>query len=329
MRVLLGLLLVLLIVPGWSGYDKLPLPKGGELRVAPVALHPGDPRVRRAGRLRYLGGIALESADPGFGGFSALHVAGGRFLLLGDGGNLLAFRMGGDGRPRDARLFPLPAGPGTGWRKRDRDSESLAHDPATGRWWVGFENHDQIWRYAPGFARAERGRAPREMRRWSEGGGAEAMTRLADGRFVVISEQARPRRAPGGKRPRARAGLIFAGDPTAPGARPATFSYRPARGYDPVDMTELPDGRVLVLERGFDLPFSWLTRVAIVARGAIRPGAMVEGEEIARLQTPLVADNFEGVAVGREGGRTLVWLLSDDNNTRLQRTLLLKFALEG
>jgi len=57
--------------------------------------------------------------------------------------------------------------------------------------------------------------------------------------------------------------------------------------------------------------------------------AVVRGREIARLETPLVHDNIEGVAVTREGGRTTIWLVSDDNQSMMQRTLLLKFRLEG
>jgi hypothetical protein len=34
---------------------------------------------------------------------------------------------------------------------------------------------------------------------------------------------------------------------------------------------------------------------------------------------------MEGLAVTQEGGRTIVWLASDDNLLPLQRTLLLKF----
>lgn len=330
MRVLWALLLVLVAVPRWAGEERLPLPQGGGRLVSePVLLHADDPRVRRTGRLRFEGGIALSARDAGFGGYSALHVAGDRFVLLGDGGNLLAFRMGGDLRPRAARLFALPGGPTTGWRKADRDSEALAFNPASRRWWVAFENHNAIWRYAPGFARAERGRRPTAMRRWPTAGGPEAMVRLADGRFVVLGESARPRRGPDGKRPRGRVGLIFPRDPTDPAVRPAAFLYRPAPGYDPVDLAELPDGRVLVLERGFRLPFRWLTRVVLLPRGAIRPGALVSGREVGRLGAPMIADNFEGIAAVREGGRTVVWLVSDDNDSVLQRTLLLKFALIG
>lgn len=293
-----------------------------------VALDPARPGLRRVGALRYLGGVELSADDPGFGGYSALAVQGGRFTLLGDKGNLLAFTMGVDWRPRAARLSELPAGPSTGWRNGDRDSESLAFDPRTGRWWVGFEVFDAIWRYGPGFARGERGRAPAAMRGWPSTGGAEAMARLADGRFVVLGERALLPHGPGGRRPAGRVGLIFAGDPTTPGLKPARFAYRPATGFDPVDMAELPDGRVLVLERRFALPFRWSNRLAMVARGAIRPGAVVEGREVARLAAPLVHDNFEGLAVTVEGGATVLWLASDDNQLALQRTLLLKFRLD-
>ena len=55
---------------------------------------------------------------------------------------------------------------------------------------------------------------------------------------------------------------------------------------------------------------------------------MIRGRSIAALAPPLVHDNFEGMAITREGGATILWLVSDDNQSMLQRTLLLKFALE-
>lgn len=329
MRALLALLLILLTTPRWAGEAQRPVQVGPvALAARRVALDPARPGLGHVGGLRYLGGVELRADARSFGGYSALAAGGGRFLMLGDKGNLLSFRMGSDWRPRAARLGDLPGGPGTGWRNQNRDAESLTFDPRTGRWWVGFEVFDQIWRYAPGFARAERGRAPIAMRRWPSTGGAEAMARLADGRFVVLGERARLPRGRDGKRPAGRVGLIFAGDPTDPRVRPARFAYRPAAGFDPVDMAELPDGRVLVLERRFALPFRWSSRLAVVARGAIRPGAVVAGRTVAVLAAPLVADNFEGLAVAREGGRTVLWLVSDDNQLPVQRTLLLKFGFD-
>ena len=98
-------------------------------------------------------------------------------------------------------------------------------------------------------------------------------------------------------------------------------------GYRVSDATLLPDGRLLIVNRRFE----WLEGVSaaltVVDAGALRAGAIIQGREIARLQPPLTVDNMEGVSVTVENGRTIVWLVSDDNFFPLQQTLLLKFAL--
>ena len=57
-------------------------------------------------------------------------------------------------------------------------------------------------------------------------------------------------------------------------------------------------------------------------------GAIVERVEIATFRAPIIADNLEAMSLTREGGRTILWIASDDNYNPLQRTLLLKFALD-
>ena len=93
-------------------------------------------------------------------------------------------------------------------------------------------------------------------------------------------------------------------------------------------LSELPDGRLLVLNRWFGPPFRFANVLVLIDPRAIRPGAVVRGREIARLVAPLTHDNVEGVAATVEGGRTIVWLVSDDNHSRWERTLLLKFRLD-
>ena len=66
----------------------------------------------------------------------------------------------------------------------------------------------------------------------------------------------------------------------------------------------------------------------VVAPAAIRAGGEMAGEELAEWSPPLTSDNFEGIAVRRnDSGETLIYIVSDDNFSPLQRTLLLMFAL--
>jgi hypothetical protein len=57
---------------------------------------------------------------------------------------------------------------------------------------------------------------------------------------------------------------------------------------------------------------------------------VLAGEEILRLDgEALPAENWEGVAAVRHGGQVVVALVADDNESRLQRSLMLLFALRG
>jgi hypothetical protein len=319
----LVILFVLVLVPSWTGDPRLPLYDGVPMvTFSRVSLDDNDPARTRVGALTYLGGIRLRSDDSAFGGFSAMHIAGERFTMLADGGLGYSFTMGRDLVPRAAQFWEVPDGPGTGWSRSDRDSESLAVDPANGRAWVGYEHANAIWRYAPGLTRAEAHRAPQGMRDWPLNGGAEALVRLRSGRFLVISESKGGR---GG-----RMALAFDRDPTDRRARSFAFAYRPPAGYSPTDAAELPDGRLLVLNRAASLRDGFTAVLTLVdLRRRLRSGATLRGREIARFEAPVIHDNFEALAITREGDDAIVWIASDDNPPSLfQRSLLLKFRLE-
>ncbi|TPG16631.1 esterase-like activity of phytase family protein [Sphingomonas koreensis] len=323
MRMLLSVLLVLLLVPTFSTVAPGPrLGSAPRMAATRVPLDAHDPTVRRVGRLTFLGGISLTSPDSGFGGFSSMTLERDRFTLLSDGGNIIDFRMDSRMIPQDVHFANLPDGPGTGWEKIDRDSESMALDPATGDRWVGFESYNAIWRYAKGFARAEASVRPKTMADWPVTGGAELLVRLRNGHFLTISET--------GRFPHSddREAILFDRDPTIDGQHGFRFAYRPPAGYDPSDAVELPDGDLLVLNRRFALPYNFTAILTIVSRRAIRPGAPVSGKEIARFAAPLIHDNFEALAVTRQRGQIIVWMASDDNQSMLERSLLLKFRLE-
>lgn len=311
---------VLLLAPGWSGEERLKLPETpARILARPILLDPGAPSRRQVGALTFLNGVELTSPDRAFGGFSALLARGDAFMLLNDGGNVARFRLGPNGRVSEPSFAPLPAGPGTGWTKQQRDGEALAFDPHTGRLWIAFERANAIWRYGPDLRSAERAVRPVAMSHWRRNGGAEAMARLADGRFLVIAEERT--RGPG------REALLFTGDPTD-GREPLRFRYLPPDGFDPSDATQLPDGRVLVLNRWWGPPLRFRSALTVLDAGAMRPGAVIKGREIARIAPPLQTENFEGVAATLDQGRTVIWLLSDAGTPRFERTLLLRFGLD-
>lgn len=317
-RIVFVIAAMLVTAPTWDGPPRLPLfgPRA-ELRI--VALPP--PANPVSGRLRWLAGARLESNDPAFGGFSALAVAGRRFTVLNDGGNFVQFTLDRRFDAAVARFGALPDGPYGGWEKRDRDSESLAVGP-DGRFWIGFERANAVWRYSPDLMHAEGSVRPRAMRRWPTNGGAEAMVRIADGRFVVFSEGSLWRGKPG------RAALVLAGDPIANPDRGFRFSYVPAPGFAVADAATLPGGDILVLERRWRLPLRFESRLALLKVAALKPGARVSGAELGRIAPRWPTENYEGVAATREGAATILWLVSDNDQAWWRPSYLLKLRLD-
>lgn len=289
------------------------------LSFTPLPLDAGDPARRRVGDLAYLGGWELRADTPYFGSISSLHVEGGEATALSDAGLLFRFPLPGPaGGAALVRLDALPNGPGPPLPKSNRDSESMWLE---GPWlWAGFENRNMVWRYRRSDLATIAAAQPAPMRRWRRNAGAEAMARLADGRFLVLSEGLSD------GRPESDA-VLFDGDPADPRTPAQALSYRRVPGYRVTDAAVLPDGRLLILNRRV----GWLDGLSAVLMVAdvrgLRAGSVIEGREVARLQSPLAVDNMEALSVTQEGGRTILWIASDDNFFPLQRTLLLKFAL--
>lgn len=280
-----------------------------------LALQPLEITDRRAGETVVVGAWWLTSSYPAFGSYSALvPIGGGRFLAASDTGRVLDF-----GRPG------APASPPTmdffaGRREYNKflvDIEAMTRDPASGRIWTAYEGSNTIERFEADFSAPARIR-PIAMRGWSGNTGPEAMTRLADGRFLVISEGREGWL--GGASP----ALLFPADPVD-GAEPVSFRFRAPDGFRPVDAALLPDGRVLVLVRRFNwLPPSFANRILVADPAQIAVGAEWRGRQIAAITAPLPSDNYEGLAVEPAAAGTVrLWLISDDNRNKFQRTLLL------
>lgn len=288
----------------------------------PIVLDPERPARRRFGALTFLEGWSLTSADPRMGGISALALDGGGLLALSDAGTVMRIGFSA-GRPATLRLHGLPDGPGDATRKADRDTEALATDPRTGRHWVSFEQHHEVWRYDPGFRRAEAHAKLPGATAWDDNLGAEALARLPDGRMLAISENL-------SGPDRTADLLLFAGDVAVAGTPVRRLRYRPPPGgYRVTDAVVLDATRLLVLHRRVSLLGGIGASLGVVDVAALAGDAPIRPRIVAEFGSRLAIDNMEALTVAREGGRTVIWMASDDNFTPIQRTLLLKFALAG
>jgi hypothetical protein len=122
--------------------------------------------------------------------------------------------------------------------------------------------------------------------------------------------------------------LLFADDPTKPGKPPLPLRYAAPKGYKVTDAAVLPDGQLLFLNRRASLANGFSAKLTLAKSPDLSAGGTIWGQDIADLQAPLTVDNMEALSVSSEGGRTIVWIASDDNFLPLQRTLLMKFQLE-
>ena len=263
----------------------------------------------RIGPVRFAGGIVLRSDDPRFGGLSDLRLdQAGDLIAVSDAGDLFSGRLVLDVAGRligieGVRLRRLADLDGRPIEDKARgDAEGLALMP-NGDVLVALEREHRIWRYGPGFADPPVA-VPHPPHAFAENQGMEGLVGDGAGGWYVAGE----------------GGGFWHCDPVDCEARaspPATAlsGYRPtALALD--DQT----GGLLILERFYTAPIDTRMRVRRIDRdGAVK-------EELIALRLPATVDNFEGlVTTLKPDGSLRVYVLSDDNFSPRQRTLLLAF----
>lgn len=315
-------LLAVVVVAALASFSPKPvLAEPIEVHARPVPFDAADPERARVGRLEWRGGVELTSPDPRFGGLSSLRVApdGQRFIAVSDAGWRLEGRFqydahGGLAGVDQTTLVPLRSRRGRPLpdiSKDESDAESLVWE-ADGGILVGFEGNHRIVRY-PKEGAASLLPPPPRLQDAPANGGLEALVRLGDGRLLALTEGLATDSGVRG----------WIGDGRAGGWRPLV--WRTSQGFAPTDSTLLPSGEILVLERRFP-PVG--ARLRLLPATVVASGAALDGVEIARLEGSLTTDNMEGIDARRgPSGETRIWLVSDDNYSFLQRTLLLMFTL--
>lgn len=285
----------------------------------------------RFGQLEFRGGLELSAPTTDFAALSGLDIAtDGRLYAVSDRGRwfraqpiLENGRLVGLADPVVAPILNHAGDPVVG--KRWADAEGLRFAMRNGRETalVVFERSNDVRAFAgPDFplSRSRDVPLPAGTKAMSGRDGAEAIAVAPEdgplaGAMVVIAEVLRD--AGGDIR-----GWIVGG----PEAGDITLRRRD--GHDVADAVFLPDGDLLTLERRFGLPFGLSIRIRRIAGETLRAGASVDGPVIFEATLGHQIDNMEGMAVtAGPDGETLLVLVSDNNLSPLQRTLLLSFAL--
>jgi hypothetical protein len=308
----------------------VPTPVAIEVNARPLPWFDTSDHARtRFGSLEYRSGLVLTSSFRAFGGLSGLRLdtKGERFISFSDKGNWFTGRivyssremtglaeveaapmLGPDGKPITSR----------GWF----DSESIALDGQLV--YIGLERVNKVLRFdfAKGFTRAlgEEIPMPPAVKKLPFNKGLEALVVVPKGlplAGTLIAMSERGLNADGNL-----IGFLVGGK------TPGQFAIRRSKNFDISDAVLLANGDLLILER----KFSWLSGIGIrirrIALASLAPNATVDGPGIFEADLGNEVDNMEGIdAHVTPDGDTVLTMISDDNFSLLQRTLLLQFTL--
>lgn len=264
--------------------------------------------------LKLRSAVEISADHPGFGGFSGLLIEDGTITAVSDRGWWLDARIDVTDPALsvlDAVLTRMRDGAGDPLEKQGGDAEGLTRlGDAT---LVSFERDHRIMT-RDGRAGLKDLRQDRAFEEFSTNKGLESLATLPDGRLLAIGEE---RKEDGyvvyvvGKN-----GIVARG------------YLPPVTRHAPTGADLGPDGKLYIVFRDY----TPLLGVSIVIRryalGADGLPDLTTREDLARFENRTGIDNMEGMSLWQApDGRTHLTLISDDNFSSLQRTILVDFEV--
>ncbi len=310
-------------------------PRAIQLNTKSVSLQGINPGRKTVGALSFAGGFHLTSSDAGFGGWSGLNMLDdGRLLAVSDDGRFLWIDLAADGvtptgahmsEIRDASGKPFPT-------KVAGDAEGLAI--YNGIALVSFEGDARVMAYDVTTCGAAARAAPlgwnlntafkNSRIRVDANLGVEGLAITDDGFLIAGIETQVKGESPFSIRPLE----------TLP-----DFSFRiGAKSPELVGLDQVSQGddvRLFSLHRSSSAPLSSnaitfietvLTRAKNTGGRAAQTFTIKSSLILAEMNLLLTIDNYEGIAARRmPDGRIRLYVISDDNFSGRQRTLLMAF----
>jgi len=282
------------------------------IQAAPLEFDPKNPAKKALGAFTWAGGVELTSNETSrLHGLSDIKVwPNGRVLVVGDEGDLLEAHLVLDYAGhltglKDARLTPVigeDGQPAASHGKVDSDAEGIA-EFANGDRLISLEEHDRILFYPHSGGPPRRASMPDVTFAPNAGMEALAIYPKAGADAYVVGIEA--------------TGETFICRLSAACTKDRTVELKD--GYELSAVEVLSGGRMAYLLRAFDP----LRGVRVILRIVGANGQVEDQLELAR---PYTIDNFEGLAAGPSpSGGLRFYLISDDNFSKSQRTLLVAF----
>ena len=327
-----GLLLALVSLPALAqGLD--PGENSVALTATPIARFKGAAVGERVDGLVWRGGLNLVSPTDTFGGLSSLGFVGddGRLVMVTDRGNFVSGQLLYDDAVRPLSLVGVRLAAMKNSKGEDlprayaRDAEALDVVVRDGRpvaVRVGFENLTRVADYALAEGIPGGPARPVEIPQWISDLRtnkslesvciAPPASPVAGSTLLIIEDTERY----GPNHPAMLLGKADRGE----------LQLTPAPDVNPTDCAFLPNGDLLVLERGTAF-LSFTMQLRLIPAADVKPGAVMSGGVILQASGGDI-DNMEGIAVHRApDGEIRITLVSDNNFNDWERSLLLEFAL--
>lgn len=295
-----------------------------------VPLYPDNPDNITLGRLTFTGGLELNSGDERFGGWSAIEVSegGSRLLALSDSAYWMTLQLDWSDTDQlisvsDTVIHPLLDQEGQALMAPNDDAEGLAA-LSEGRFLVSFEREHRLWSYDIGddWSQIETALpstypAPPGVDRLRDNGGMEALAVREGGVWAGIEHP------------------IIDGQPHTVWSLSETqqqaHSIRLAEGYGLTALARYDETTLIAVERFWARDIGNRIRIVLIRDEDFRPGGAAtpddETDLLAAFTPDMTVDNFEGAAVFERDGDRYLLLISDDNYSESQRSLLLSFKL--
>ncbi len=278
------------------------------------------------GKLEFIGGLELTSKNKNFGGLSGLRITEdgktlfavtdqGHFLkadiIRDSSGKISALERAEFSRLRDRKDDKLKG-------KSRADAESL--EIFGNQFLIGFERKHRVdfFNQSNGKLKADSKSKPISFKRFNfpnnKGPEAIAISPLTKEVFV-FAEYALDKK-------RQHQGFIVKDETITPIAITLTT------GYSLTDAHFLNNGDLLILERFYTPITGQAMRIRKILSQNLKANTILSGEIIMQATSQMEIDNMEGLAISKmQDSSTRLTLISDDNFSRSQRTILLEFKL--